>query len=225
MATSDHSRPPERWVLRLYVAGQTERCRLALANLQRICETHLPGRYAIEVVDLREHPSLAAGDQIVAIPTLVRKLPQPLKNIVGNLADEHRVLVGLNLIPVEASTSDPPTPQTADVSPPQAEPSDLAAPPLLPHYLLRLYIAGVSPRSSLAVENLRKLCEEHLLGHCTLEVIDIYQQPLLAEGDQIIAVPTLIRKLPEPLRRFVGDMSDTPSILVGLDLRTSRSLL
>jgi circadian clock protein KaiB len=87
-------------------------------------------------------------------------------------------------------------------------------------YVLRLYIAGMTPRSTLAVQNLRKICEEHLQGRYTLEVIDIYQQPLLAEGDQVMAVPTLIRKLPEPIRRFVGDMSDTQRLLVGLDLRS-----
>lgn len=85
------------WELRLYVAGQTPRSLAAFANLKRICEEHLPGRYNIEVVDLVKHPQLAVGDQILAIPTLVRKLPQPLRKIVGDLRDTERALVGLQL--------------------------------------------------------------------------------------------------------------------------------
>jgi circadian clock protein KaiB len=87
------------WNLRLYVAGQTPRSIAAFANLKRLCEEHLSGRYNIEVVDLVKHPQLAAGDQIVAIPTLVRKLPEPLRKIVGDLRDTERALVGLQLRP------------------------------------------------------------------------------------------------------------------------------
>ena len=87
----------ELWELRLYVAGQTPRSIAAFANLKKICEEHLQGRYNIEVVDLVKHPQLAAGDQILAIPTLVRKLPQPLRKIVGDLRDTERALVGLQL--------------------------------------------------------------------------------------------------------------------------------
>jgi len=87
------------WELRLYVAGQTPRSLTAFANLKRLCEEHLPGQYNIEVVDLLKHPQLAAGDQIVAIPTLVRKLPEPLRKIVGDLRDTERALVGLQLRP------------------------------------------------------------------------------------------------------------------------------
>lgn len=87
------------WQLRLYVAGQTPRSLAAFANLKRICEENLPGRYNIEVVDLVKHPQLASGDQILAIPTLVRKLPQPLRKIVGDLRDTERALVGLQLRP------------------------------------------------------------------------------------------------------------------------------
>jgi circadian clock protein KaiB len=89
----------EVWQLRLYVAGQTPRSVAAFANLKKICEQHLAGRYNIEVVDLVKHPQLAAGDQILAIPTLVRKLPQPLRKIVGDLRDTERALVGLQLRP------------------------------------------------------------------------------------------------------------------------------
>ena len=87
------------WNLRLYVAGQTPRSVAAFANLKKLCEEHLSGRYNIEVVDLIKHPQLAAGDQIVAIPTLVRKLPEPLRKIVGDLRDTERALVGLQLRP------------------------------------------------------------------------------------------------------------------------------
>jgi circadian clock protein KaiB len=83
--------------LRLYVAGQTPKSLAAIANLKRICEEHLAGRYTIEVIDLLVTPQLAAGDQIVALPTLVRRLPPPLKRVIGNLADAERVLVGLDL--------------------------------------------------------------------------------------------------------------------------------
>lgn len=91
--------PPEIWELRLYVAGQSNKSVAAFANLKRICEEHLAGRYVIEVVDLLEHPQLAQGDQIIAIPTLVRKLPQPIRKIVGDLSNEERTLVGLQLRP------------------------------------------------------------------------------------------------------------------------------
>ena len=88
---------PERWELRLYVAGQTSRSAIALANLKRICEQHLKGQYSIEVVDVLKNPRLAQGDQILALPTLVRKLPEPMKKIIGDLSNEDRVLIGLDL--------------------------------------------------------------------------------------------------------------------------------
>lgn len=90
----------ETWELRLYVAGQTPRSLEAFANLKRICEEHLRGRYRIEVIDLLENPTLARGDQILAIPTLVRQLPPPVKKIIGDFSNTERVLVGLNLRPV-----------------------------------------------------------------------------------------------------------------------------
>jgi circadian clock protein KaiB len=89
-------------------------------------------------------------------------------------------------------------------------------------YVLRLYIAGMTPRSTRAIENIRKICEDHLEGRYDLQVVDIYQDPILAEGEQIIAAPTLVKKLPLPLRRFIGDMSNTDRILVGMDLRTAK---
>ncbi len=89
----------ELWELRLYVAGKSPKCLEAFANLKRICEEHMEGRYRIEVIDLLENPTLARGDQILAIPTLVRTLPEPVRKIIGTLADTERVLVGLDLRP------------------------------------------------------------------------------------------------------------------------------
>ena len=86
-------------------------------------------------------------------------------------------------------------------------------------YVLRLYVTGSTPKSSKAIQNIRALCEEHLQGRYDLEVIDIYQQPVLARGEQIIAAPTLIKKLPAPLRKVVGDLSDADRVLMGLDLQ------
>ncbi len=87
-------------------------------------------------------------------------------------------------------------------------------------YELRLYVAGVNSNSSLAIANVRRICEQHLAGRYELEVVDLYQNPVLSKGEQIVAVPTLIKRLPAPLRKFIGDMSNTERILVGLDLRT-----
>ncbi len=95
----------ERWELRLYVAGQTPRCVQAFSHLRELCDEHLKGRYSIEVVDLLKNPRLAAGDQIIAIPTLVRKLPRPMKKIIGDLSNTEKVLVGLNLKPHVPATS------------------------------------------------------------------------------------------------------------------------
>lgn len=88
----------EQWNLRLYVAGQTPKCITAFANLKKLCEERLGGNYSIEVIDLLKKPQLASGDQILAIPTLVRRLPPPLKKIIGDLSDTERVLVGLDLV-------------------------------------------------------------------------------------------------------------------------------
>ena len=86
-------------------------------------------------------------------------------------------------------------------------------------YVLRLYVTGMTPNSTRAIENLRAICDEYLPGRYDLEIIDIYQHPVLIKGEQIIAAPTLIKKLPEPLRRLVGDMSDRERVLLGLDLQ------
>src|SRR3954463_5569523 len=92
---------PDVWELRLYVAGKSAKSVAAFENLTRLCEEHLPGKYKIEVVDLLVHPQLARGDQIVAIPTLVRKLPQPIRKVIGDLSNAERALVGLQLRPAK----------------------------------------------------------------------------------------------------------------------------
>ena len=90
------------------------------------------------------------------------------------------------------------------------------------NYVLRLYVSGMSPNSQRAIENVRKICAENLEGRYQLEIIDIYQQPIFAKEGQIVATPTLVKELPEPLRKFVGDLSQTERILLGLDIRTRK---
>lgn len=94
-----HSAPPREWVLRLYIAGQTPKSMAALSNLHRICEEHLAGKFHVEVIDLLEKPQLAEGDQIIAIPTLVRRLPEPMRKVIGDLSNIEKALVGLELKP------------------------------------------------------------------------------------------------------------------------------
>jgi circadian clock protein KaiB len=89
-------------------------------------------------------------------------------------------------------------------------------------YLLRLYVAGMTTKSKRAIQNVKQICEEHLKDRFELEVIDVFRQPVLAKGEQIIATPTLLKKLPAPLRRFIGDMTETERILVGLDIRPKK---
>jgi circadian clock protein KaiB len=90
------------------------------------------------------------------------------------------------------------------------------------NYRLRLYVAGQTPRSISAFTNLKKICDEHLKGRYELEIVDLLQKPQLARGDQILAVPTLVRRLPEPVKKIIGDLSNTERVLVGLDLRAAR---
>ena len=94
------STPKKTWQLRLYIAGQTPKSILALKNINKYCKEHLDGQYSIEIVDLLKSPQLAEGDQIFAIPTLVRKVPEPIRKIIGDLSNEEKVLVGLNIRPL-----------------------------------------------------------------------------------------------------------------------------
>ena len=100
-AAGSPRRPAKLWQLRLYVAGRTPKSLEAFANLKKLCESHLKGRYRITVIDLLKQPQLAKGDQILAIPTVVRKLPNPVRTIIGNLSDTDHVLVGLDLRPAD----------------------------------------------------------------------------------------------------------------------------
>lgn len=114
---------------------------------------------------------------------------------------------------MRSSPEDPPLEREA------SEPEELAITPQTVQYVLRLYVTGKTPNSLRAIASLKEVCEEYLQGRYHLQVIDIYQQPHLAEGDQIVATPTLIKKLPAPLRRLIGDMSNRERVLVGLDLK------
>ncbi|MDR3367642.1 circadian clock KaiB family protein [Rhodoferax sp.] len=105
----------------------------------------------------------------------------------------------------------------ARIALPDADRASLEVAPT--RYILKLYVAGQSPKSVNAIANIKKICDENLQGRYELDVIDLYQQPQLAQGEQIIAIPTLIRKLPLPLRRIIGDLSNTELVLVGLDIR------
>jgi circadian clock protein KaiB len=96
-----------KWELRLYVAGKTARSVTALRNLRRICDTHLAGEFTIDVIDVLENPTLARGDQILALPTLVRRLPEPMKKIIGDLSNEERVLIGLDIRPFNKAAAHP----------------------------------------------------------------------------------------------------------------------
>jgi circadian clock protein KaiB len=97
----DSKRKEKEWEMRLYVAGETDKSRTTIKNLEKICEEHLKGRYHIEVIDLMKNPQLAAGEQIFAVPTLIRKLPEPVKKLIGDLSSTEKVLVGLDIRPVE----------------------------------------------------------------------------------------------------------------------------
>ena len=97
--SDSHAEPPELWDLRLYVAGQTPKSMAALANLKKLCDERLAGRYRVEVIDLVKNPQLARSDQILAIPTLVRRLPEPMRKIIGDMSNQERVLVGLDVRP------------------------------------------------------------------------------------------------------------------------------
>ena len=102
---------------------------------------------------------------------------------------------------------------------PRRPPAPAAVEPPAKKWLLKLYVAGLGPKSTTAFANLKKICEEHLAGEYEIEVIDLVERPALARGDQILAVPTLVRKLPSPIRKIIGDLSNTERVLVGLDIK------
>lgn len=199
----------EGWLLRLYVAGQTPKSMAAISNLTKICDEYLTDKYEIEVVDLHEHPDLASENQIVAVPTLLRVLPAPVRKMIGDLssagckAEIERVLL-------EKLPSQPALPmKKAEDNEDENE----------DRWLLRLYVAGQTPKSVAAISNLKKICEEHLVSSYEIEVIDLLENPHLASENQIIAIPTLLRILPSPVRKLIGDLSNSERTLIGLDLQ------
>jgi circadian clock protein KaiB len=117
-------------------------------------------------------------------------------------------------IPATVINEDP-FPETTETNPPTARDG-------LEMWNLRLYVAGKTPKSVAAFANLKKICEEHLAGQYTIEIVDLLENPQLAQGDQILAIPTLVRKLPTPIKKIIGDLSNTERTLVGLDLRPRR---
>ena len=206
----------DTFVLRLYVAGQTPKSMTAFANLKNICEEHLAGRYQIEVVDLLENPQLA------------QRRPDPCHpdsgaETAGAGAQDHRRSLQHRARADRAGSAAAGiggiSCQTSKCAIRLKSLNDRWSVRQEKHYVLRLYVTGTTPQSVRAITNIKKICEEHLKGRYELEVIDLYQQPQLAQGEQIIAAPTLIKKLPLPLRRIIGDMSKTERVLVGLDLR------
>jgi circadian clock protein KaiB len=170
------------------------------------------------VVDLLLNPQLARDDQILASPTLVRKLPPPIRKVIGDLSDTERVLVALQLRPAKEKRERG-MPTDADRQDSLADFERLAADVRETRYLLSLYVSGMTLRSTAAIERTRAICEEHLPGRYELEVIDIYLDPGVARREQIVAAPTLVKSQPLPIRRLVGDLSDRNRVLTGLDLR------
>ena len=205
---------PKVWELRLYVAGQTPKCLAAFANLKKLCEEHLAGRYRIQVIDL-ENPHREGDD--FRHPDLVR-LPEPVRQIIGDRPIRSVSWLDCNFVPAKQKDHSMTEPPAEDGGATERF-EQMASRPNEERYVLRLYISGLTPRSTEALATLRALCEEHLQGRYQLEVIDLFQHPELAEGDEIIATPTLIKELPAPLRRLVGDLSDVERVLVGLNLR------
>jgi circadian clock protein KaiB len=204
----------DKFVLRLYVADGTPRSIAASRNLKQLCEEHLAGRYQIEVIDLLKNPRRAQEDQILAVPTLVWKLPPPIRKFIGNLSNPERVLVNFDFGPHQAFPSPPKMEESksADKHFPSSER------PQNGKYVLRLYVAGSTPQSSRAITNIKTICETHLKDRYALAVVDLYQQRERARDDQIMVAPTLIRQSPLPVRRLIGDLSQTERVLVALDL-------
>jgi len=192
-ASASKSKASRFWQLKLYVMDQSPKSVAALTNLRRICDGHLKGRYRITVIDLLKMPQLASGDQILATPTVVRRLPVPWNNHRQPL--RHRPsarrpgsarcrLTGAHIL------------KTTKVSrAKRALEEALATRPEGKHFL-KLYVAGATARSRQALRHVYRLCEAELKDSYELEVIDVYQQPELARDNQIIATPTLIKEFP-----------------------------
>lgn len=200
----------DRWYLRLYVAGQSPKSLQAYANLKRLCDEYLAGRYEIEIVDLVQHPRLARSDDILAIPTLVRRLPVPLRKVIGDLSNVERVLVGLSLRPGELQAVEPAVLESS-VSPREQ----------VPWYDFTLYVNGASKLSSRAIADAQRLCETYLTGRYALAVVDLNDQTVVEGAGVVVAAPTLMKNQPLPQRQVVGDLSDVDHVLAALDISGS----
>ena len=203
---------PHTWKLKLYIAGQTPRSMAALPNLKKIVDEHLGGQYEIEVIDLLENPQLAKGDQILAVPTLVKDLPLPCARSSATSPTRSASWSGSTSGRRDGRTSAHRSRASRSRS------TSKRRRPATRRYVLRLYVTGQTPRSLRAIENIKRICEQHLA------------RPLRPRGHRHLPAPkprrgradhrrsTLVKTLPAPIRRFVGDLSDTEKILFGLDL-------
>ena len=200
----------EFWDLILYAAGQSPKSLHAFANLDKLCREHLAGRYAIEIVDVLEHPDRARDDDVLAIPTLVRRLPGSLRKIIGDLSDTARVLHW-------SSTSLPGRSAVGELAPTTVD--DPIARPDGGCCELTLFVSGASDLSARAITNARKLCDLHIEGRTRLTVVDVRRDPEAARGLNVLATPTLVRTQPLPVRRIVGDLSAVPQVLHALQVR------
>ncbi len=211
----------------------TPKCLAAFANLKRICEEHLQGQYHIEIIDLLENPKLAQGDQILAIPTLVRKLPEPVNKIIGDLSDTERVLVGLDLRARAGLGGKWPArtarrlkgnllmddPKNTDIKEVEKAIRGAGDAPICS--------APLCGRPHPQVPARHRQPQGHLRGTPAGPLRSgsggyLTSNPSLAKAEQIIAAPTLVKELPPPLRKFIGDMSQTEKILVGLEIRPEK---
>ena len=168
-----------------------------------LCDEHLAGRYEIEIVDLAEHPERAQIDNIVAIPTLIRCLPEPVRRIIGDLSNTDRVLVNLRSAPASVALAQKPERPAVE-----RETS----------YDLTLFVSGASDLAARAITNARRLCETHLAGQYRLTVIDVYEDLAALLASEVLATPTLVKNLPLPVRKIVGDLSHVDRVLLALDL-------
>ena len=172
------------WYLRLYVAGQSAKSMRAFANLKDMCEKHLAGHYEIEVIDLIENPVLAGGDDILAVPTLVRRLPPPLRKVIGDLSDPAACWSasgsGRSL-----ATMTSPHDATLERFEDQLAALDES------DYELTLFVSGASDLAARAIANARRLCDVHLHGRCHLSVVDVHENPAAVLSSRLLATPTL----------------------------------
>ena len=204
----------DRWHLRLYVAGQSPKSLQAFANLKRLCEEYLTGRYEIEIVDLITNPKLARSDDILAIPTLVRRLPAPLRKVIGDLSNVERVLIGLSLRP---------TPREVASSSPARLKLAGSVGTDIPWHDFTLYVNGASELSSRAIINARRMCDTYLTGRYALSVVDLNEPTAAAASGRVVAAPTLIKNQPLPPRKLFGDLSDMNHVLEALEITPSVS--